>query len=220
MDFEYQLRLSKRRKTVSIRVHRGQVKVYAPYGVDRASLEQWLASKSGWVHEKVEQTKDLELDIEKQLEQVWLWGKPYKLALCKQENTTKACETSQTFSIAKEHEARISEIIDRYLIESLQERLALRLNYWLQEMNMTVESVKIRRYKSRWGSCDRKGRLTFNSLLACFPMHLLDYVIVHELAHRTHLNHSAAFWRLVALHYPEHKLARHELKGWAKRIAF
>ena len=76
----------------------------------------------------------------------------------------------------------------------------------------TPTSIKIRQYRARWGSCNNKGELSFNYLLVMLPEYVIDYVIVHELCHLTHLNHSKAFWQLVAQHFPEYVKAKQWIK--------
>ena len=70
------------------------------------------------------------------------------------------------------------------------------------EMGVTYGRLAIRDQKTRWGSCSRAGNLNFNWRLVLAPPAVLDYVVVHELAHRVELNHSVRFWRVVARYCP------------------
>ena len=79
-------------------------------------------------------------------------------------------------------------------------------------MGVDYGRVTIRCQKSRWGSCSSQGNLNFNCLLALAPRQVLDYVVVHELAHRKQMNHSAAFWQEVAAVCPEYPAARRWLR--------
>lgn len=77
--------------------------------------------------------------------------------------------------------------------------------------------IRVRDQKSRWGSCSRKGNLTFNYRIVLLPEHLADYIIVHELCHLKEFNHSARFWTLVALEAPDYKKHMIELKKYSLR---
>lgn len=72
--------------------------------------------------------------------------------------------------------------------------------------------ITIRNQVSRWGSCSSKGNLNFNCLLVLCPPEVADYVVVHELCHRRHMNHSAAFWAEVERVLPDYKARRAWLK--------
>ena len=86
-----------------------------------------------------------------------------------------------------------------------------RLTHFNQHYNFAYNKVAIRNQRSRWGSCSRKGNLNFNYKLLDIPPHLADAVIVHELCHLKEMNHSKAFWALVAQTIPDHKERRHAL---------
>ncbi len=77
--------------------------------------------------------------------------------------------------------------------------------------------VSIRNQKTCWGSCSRKGNLNFNYKILFLPAYLRDYIIVHELAHLTELNHSPRFWALVASAVPDWRAHRRELRGMRLR---
>ena len=72
--------------------------------------------------------------------------------------------------------------------------------------------ITIRNQRSRWGSCSSKGNLNYNCLLMLFPDEVVDYVVVHELCHRKHMNHSAAFYAEVERVFPEYRKCQKWLK--------
>ena len=81
-----------------------------------------------------------------------------------------------------------------------------------RQMQVTYGRVAIKDQKTRWGSCSSLGNLNFNYRLIMAPERVLDYVVVHELAHRVHMNHSKAFWDLVGQVMPEYEQCRIWLK--------
>lgn len=77
--------------------------------------------------------------------------------------------------------------------------------YYASVMNVTYGRISIREQKTRWGSCSSKGNLNFNWRLIFAPEEVLDYIVVHELAHRREMNHSPAFYRIVGSVLPDYK---------------
>lgn len=88
-----------------------------------------------------------------------------------------------------------------------------RTTEWAEYMGMDFKAVRVRDMTSRWGSCSAKGFLSFNVRLLAAPGDVIDYVIVHELAHRCEMNHSPRFWAIVKRAIPEYKELRKELKS-------
>lgn len=78
-------------------------------------------------------------------------------------------------------------------------------DHWGMVMGFQPRSVKVRRYRARWGCCRANGEITFHDLLSMAPEPVIEYVVIHELAHLKHMNHSADFWQWVAQHQPDYK---------------
>lgn len=89
------------------------------------------------------------------------------------------------------------------LKELAREPIYESLRRFAPQMGVNYGRVTIRCQKSRWGSCSSAGNLNFNCLLALAPREVLDYVVVHELAHRLHMDHSVAFWQEVEKVLPD-----------------
>lgn len=94
-----------------------------------------------------------------------------------------------------------------------KQKIMEHVDYYARRMEIDYGSISMRNQKSRWGSCSSKGNLNFNYRLAYLPEELLDYVVVHELAHRRHMDHSAAFWEEVETYYPAYKKCRQMLNN-------
>ena len=106
----------------------------------------------------------------------------------------------------------LSEAEHKALSKAARTWFAERTAYFAPLVGVTCGSVTIRTQKTRWGSCTGKGDLNFNSLLMLAPEEIRDYVVVHELCHRRHMDHSAAFWAEVERILPDYKLRRKWLK--------
>lgn len=87
-----------------------------------------------------------------------------------------------------------------------------RIAHFSELYGVRVNKISIRNQSSRWGSCSKKGNLSFNYRIALLPANLADYIIAHEVCHLKEFNHSRAFWSLVALSTPNHARARKELR--------
>lgn len=106
---------------------------------------------------------------------------------------------------AQGQEAPLGEEEILALAEQMRQRLPEKLNRHAASMGVTFGRVTIRCQQTRWGSCSSRGNLNFNCLLMLAPEEVLDYVVVHELAHRKQMNHSALFWQEVARECPDYK---------------
>ena len=84
-------------------------------------------------------------------------------------------------------------------------------------LNVPIRRIRLRPMRTQWGSCSSHGDITLNTALLKLPSHLLEYVIIHELAHRNVKNHSRAFWNLVESAYPNAREARTELHQYRLR---
>jgi len=78
----------------------------------------------------------------------------------------------------------------------------------------THRAVRIKQHSSRWGSCSTKGNLNFNYQIIFLPDHIAAYIVAHELCHLKEMNHSRAFWKLVARTAPDYKVCRKALKRY------
>ena len=91
------------------------------------------------------------------------------------------------------------------LAEKAKQIIPERVRYYAPKIGVTYNRITIRCQRTRWGSCSSKGNLNFNCLLALFPIEVIDSVVVHELCHRKHMNHSPQFYAEVEKVFPEYK---------------
>lgn len=85
--------------------------------------------------------------------------------------------------------------------------------FWAQQIGVTFHKISIKDQKTRWGSCSSLGNINYNWRIIMAPDPAIDYLVIHELCHRAHLNHSASFWEMTRLYAPDYK----EQKLWLKQ---
>ena len=116
-------------------------------------------------------------------------------------------------SISKLSETELQALTDMAL-----KVIPRKVKYYANLMNIQYGRIAIRRQKTRWGSCSVRGNINYNWKLVLLPVELADYVVVHELAHRTEMNHSKDFWKVVERELPDYRQRRRRLKGYESEI--
>ncbi len=128
------------------------------------------------------------------------WNELHYSKLCADDYATQACRNIQAF-------------MQKQAVTYLEPKLA----HYAQQIGVEPKSLTVKGYKSRWGSCYADGRIQFNWRLMQAPSWVVDYVVVHELCHLVHANHSKAFWDLVNQHYPQTPQAKRVMKTHGAR---
>ena len=103
-----------------------------------------------------------------------------------------------------EADGRFSPEQKAAMIETARRVIPQRVALFAPQVGVTVAAISVRTQKTRWGSCSKTGRLSFNALLTQTPPEVLDAIVVHELCHRKHMNHSADFYREVRRVLPDY----------------
>lgn len=124
---------------------------------------------------------------------------------------------SQIILLTEAETKRLENLEKRYR-DAARQRLEERVAFYHARTGGLYTSVTVRDQKTRWGSCSSRGTLSFNYRLIFAPPQVLDYVVVHELCHLTHMNHSKDFWDKVASVMPEYKTYRLWLKEHGQEL--
>jgi predicted metal-dependent hydrolase len=200
-DLTFDVRRSARRKNLGLTVDRGaELVVHAPLEADGGELTRWMRSKLLWVHRKLAQKDQL---IEKNYEPEFVTGetfsflgRSYRLAVVREAAEPLALVGEQ-FRLAADARVDGYAHFRRWYIRTGRAWLGERVAQLARKTGVQPQRVEVRDLGYRWGSCGRTGTLNFNWRLLQLPARLIDYVIVHELAHLIHPNHGLEFKRLL-----------------------
>lgn len=129
----------------------------------------------------------------------------------------EAVKRAESRPVSNLTDAQRAALEKRY-IAAAKEYFPKRAAYFAPLTGGTFTRITIRDQKTRWGSCSAKGTLSFNWRLMLAPPAVLDYVVIHELCHLTHMNHSKAFWALVESACPDYRTHRKWLKDHGQEL--
>ncbi|WP_333839468.1 M48 family metallopeptidase [Pelomicrobium sp.] len=215
----YRLRRRRRMRHLVMRVDGEGLRVSAPYGVSSAWIEATLQEKARWILKRLET-----LAARVMWRPDWRAGArlPYLgisliLAVEAQARLWPVERVADRLLVSDPrcHDPAVMEtlVMDWYREEALR-HLANRVSALAPALGLAPPPFALSSSRSEWGSCSSRGRLLFNWRLIQLPPSLVDYVVVHELAHLIELNHSPAFWRLVEQVYPGWRDARRALRQY------
>lgn len=232
---EYQLIRSARRKTIALQVSNAQIIVRAPKFVKTAYVESLIQSKLLWLKQKVADqqqntllnptfTQQLTDENTQNKPSIYIDGLPHNIMIAygqqnvihnKQDLSLTVVLNSRYASYSLHSELTVTKVkwqIEGWFKAQIEDYIQQNLINFSNQMSLYASSFKVRKYKARWGSCNSRSELSFNYLLKMLPTWVVDYVIIHELCHIKHMNHSTKFWQLVAVYCPEYQSA----KSWMK----
>lgn len=118
-----------------------------------------------------------------------------------------------------EAEIRRLETLEKRYRNAARQQFESRVAHFHRITGGNYTSITVRDQKTRWGSCSSRGTLSFNYRLIFAPPVILDYVVVHELCHLTHMDHSKNFWNMVASVMPEYKECRKWLREHGQELS-
>lgn len=215
MELSYNVVFSQRKK-LTITVERDRsIKVYAPEGTSVEKIQAIIESKKLWIYEKTRHKQKydpLPHAPGKELvtgESLPYLGKNYQIELV---DTDGGIHFSQKFSVPRNLIGNKRVFQDWYQ-EKAKEKILPRVISHAKNLGVTYKEAKISDSKLRWGSCTPNDNVIFNWRLIKAPMFVIDYVIVHELAHLLESNHTPRFWNIVKAQIADMEKAKEWLKA-------
>lgn len=218
----FELRYSKR-KTLEIKIdYPDVIKVAAPIGASESRVMDIVRKRSGWIEDKLRllaekpQPEDTSRKIENA--EIYLFaGKEYIMRLIDEPKQKKpqAVLTENELLVFLPDEPKQEDI--KNAIKSLYKKEGLelirsRVGHYQNNFDRSPAGVRVKEQKKRWGSCTFKNELLFNWRIAMAPLHIIDYLVVHEMAHMIQKDHSKKYWDIVGNIMPDWKARRLWLK--------
>jgi len=218
MDLQYTIIRSAKRRKLTISVERDRsVVVHAPEGTTEEKIRQVVESKRQWLFEKIhhgQKYADIPHAPGKELvngESAVYLGRNYRIAIT---NTASGqIEFSRHFLIPPEIAKQGTKALVAWYVERAKQKILPRVRHHARQLGVEFGNADITDSKYRWGSCSVNNNLSFNWRLVKAPMSVIDYVMVHELAHLIEPNHTPRFWNIVRAQHPSTDKA----KVWLKK---
>lgn len=204
-----------RRKTIALVVQPdGRLVVRAPLRTSQKIIEAFVSSKADWI-EKSRQSQQARLKFFpprhfKDGELFLYLGKQFPLQLVPPQRP--ALQFHLTFTLDQKSSPQAKKRFETWYREQARLYLTERVQYFAHLYNFHYQQIKITSARTRWGSCSGRGTFNFTWRLIMAPPDIINYVVLHELAHTVQHNHSAQFWSLVQSMQPDYATKRKWLK--------
>jgi predicted metal-dependent hydrolase len=217
----WNVRISRKARRLSIRVFPGgRVEVVVPPGVGLPAIERFVSKHRTWAEKRAREFALLApAAAERRPTEVHLpltgqrWNVAYDAA--RRGSVTNSGDGILRLGLAGDSDREIGRLLLRWLGGVAMLELRQRLDDAARDTGIDYESMHLRRQRTRWGSCSTAGTISLNMCLMFQKPEVVRYLMVHELCHRRHMNHSRRFWDLVASHEPGWRaLDRELLAGW------
>ena len=209
-----------RRRTIALIIERdGSLTVRAPKRATLKDIERFIQEKLGWILRSRQKLKAVVEVPKKQYadgERFLFLGGEYELRLVPPQRP--ALKFDGGFRLETSAQPRGESAFVRWYKEQALQVFSERVNHYAALHGFTPKQVKVNSAKTRWGSCSANGTLNFTWRLVMAPLEVIDYVVLHELAHLKIKNHSPRFWALVESICPDFKRHRKWLRDNGEKL--
>ena len=206
-----------RRKTVALYVHSDKrVEIRIPLLFSVGEIEPFLVKHSRWLFNRLDNLGDKGVEPKKFVsgELHYFLGKQYPIEVSVSSRNSVQFHDDVIFISAKSPEL-VKSLLDRWYLEQAKrvfQEISVSLIRQMSKYNVAPKLFAIRKMRTRWGSCSRKGSISLNLHLIKLPEQCIKEVILHELCHLVHFNHSKEFYALMTAEMPDWKNWKKELK--------
>jgi len=223
------------RKTMGIIVdHDRNIIVRSPKNTAESKIEEVLKKKTNWILSKLKEMDKIKpAPKEKEFmtgEKLSYLGRRYRMEVNPEEISKTEVKLYQGKFIIDypvrlkdkkdQRRVKIRTALVEWYRDHAKEKINERVSKYKVKLDVEPNNVVVKKQKKRWGSCSSKGNLNFNWKIIMAPMSVVDYLVVHELTHLIHDNHSRDFWSTVAAVIPDIKEKKEWLKVNGRRLDF
>jgi predicted metal-dependent hydrolase len=212
----YMLKRSSKRRSIALRIDGRGLTVSTPLRVSERWLNEVLQGRADWVIEKLEIWQNRQLPVQQWAdgEMIPYLGELLTLRVGRFIAPLKLEDDELRISVSDpSHIALIEKAVVKWYRQQAMRLFSERVAHYSLLLQVSPSALKLTTAKTRWGSCTASGMIRLNLQLIKLPLYLIDYVVVHELAHLHEMNHSAAFWKIVQGACPDYARLRSELKA-------
>jgi predicted metal-dependent hydrolase len=225
----FEERRSSQYRRITLSILSGRVRVSAPKHLSAKRMKEFLTDQQDWIYKHWLEHCALQNQMEKQYingEQLLYRGNVLNLRIDRDNfHSIRVKLEGQTLVVLlpedltdDEYLANIRKSIMSWYKLEARRVLKNKLEVQAKRMQVTYNDFRLKDQKTRWGSCSSRGNLNFNWRIIMAPNEVIDYLIIHELAHLTHLNHSHGFWERVEAFIPEYKSCKKWLKDHGQEL--
>jgi predicted metal-dependent hydrolase len=210
---------SKRRTIALIVEDNGSVTVRAPMRISATIIQEFVAKHANWLEKKQAEMRATTPARPKQYlpgENFLHLGREYALEIV--HGQQKKLVLDDRFLLAESARENAELVFQNWYRHQANLIIPERVKFFADKYMFHYDRIRITSARTRWGSCGSKGTLSFSWRLIMTPLEVVDYVIIHELAHTVHHDHSKRFWGLVEKLLPEYKERRWQLKQYGQQV--
>lgn len=206
------------RKTLGIKLDGSDtIRVLAPIGTSDRAIMDALNQQEGWIRKKLRELNNLEKPESIGFgSSIPLLG-GNKTLLPNDENlkinNPKILTDSILLGSKEWSNKKLKEILMDFYREKTRDLAVERTELYWKAIGKKPTGISVRNQKTRWASCSSKGTLSFNLRCSMLPIELFDYIVMHELCHLVHLDHSREFWEMMEEVLPDYNDKRRRLKS-------
>jgi predicted metal-dependent hydrolase len=198
IDLEYEIVRSPKRRKLTITVERDRtVTVHAPEGTPEEEVRRAVDAKRQWILAKVTHAQKYQNRLHPPGKEVVNGESAPYFRIEISETASGEVEFAGRFLVPPTHQARRRQVLREWYVARAKETILARAQQLARELGVAFAGARILDTRFRWGSCTVRDNVSFNWRLIKAPMFVIDYVIVHELAHLLEPNHTARFWSIV-----------------------